>query len=90
MRKITQTVLAEMQPEDVMWDSAVKGFGARCRSQAGAVSFCVKTRVNGRQRLITIGKWRSPWTAETARKEAERILGKRHEGVDAGVVTHPA
>lgn len=84
MPKITLAVVRLMAQHSVVWDDTVKGFGARRRS-GSAVSFFVKTRVKGRQRRITIGAFGSPWTPETARNEAEVILGKRHQGIDAGV-----
>jgi integrase len=37
---------------------------------------------NGRQRWATIGRHGSPWTVETARKEALRLLGQIAEGED--------
>jgi hypothetical protein len=39
-------------------------------------------RIAGRQRWITIGRHGSPWTPETARREALRLLGLRAVGKD--------
>lgn len=70
-----------MGPGQVLWDSAVNGFGAR--RQAGPVSFILRYRtVDGRQRTYTIGKYGSPWTPETARDEALRLLGEVVRGGD--------
>lgn len=63
------------------WDSDVKGFGVRCRT-SGAKFYVLKMRVGGRQRWITIGRHGSPWTPETARREALRLLGLRAIGKD--------
>ena len=65
----------------VIWDRDVKGFGVRCR-QSGAKHYVLKMRVGGRQRWITIGRHGSPWTPDTARREALRLLGLRAAGKD--------
>lgn len=70
--KITLSAIRQLAPGDEMRDSDVKGFGAR--RQAGVVAYFVHTRVQGRLRRITIGRHGSPWTPETARKEAARLL----------------
>src|SRR5262249_17260054 len=65
----------------VIWDRDVKGFGVRCR-QSGAKHYVLKMRVGGRQRWITIGRHGSPWTPDTARRDALRLLGLRAAGKD--------
>jgi integrase len=42
-------------------------------------------RVGGRQRWLTIGRHGSPWTPETARAEAIRLLGIRVAGLDPAI-----
>jgi integrase len=65
-----------------IWDASVIGFGARRRSGT-AVSFVLMYRnSDGRQRWLTIGKLGSPWTVETARDEAKRLLGDVAYGLD--------
>jgi integrase len=44
----------------------------------------LKYRAGGRQRWATIGTHGSPWTPETARREAKRLLSRIAEG------KHPA
>lgn len=78
--KITITAIQRLMPDDTMFDTEVQGFGAR--RQKGPVSYFVKTRIKGRQKWITIGKHGSPWTPDTARKEARRILTEADDGVD--------
>jgi hypothetical protein len=59
-----------------IWDAALSGFGAR-RQQSDAVSYVLFYRTQeGRQRWFTIGKHGAPWTPETARDEARRLLGE--------------
>jgi site-specific recombinase XerD len=57
------------------------GFGVRCRG-SGKYYFLKYRLSNGRQRWATIGRHRSPWTVETARKEARRLLGQIVDGED--------
>jgi len=70
--RLTQSALKKMAPGDLLWDGELKGFGAR--RQRGATTFCLKCRVRGRQRWYTIGRLGSPWTLESARREALRLL----------------
>jgi len=79
-KRITKRIVDALQPGQIVWDSAVKGFGVRC--QQSAKVYILKTRVSGRQRWFSIGKHGSPWTAETARNEALSILGDIADGKD--------
>jgi len=56
-----------------VWDTDLKGFCAR-RQRGTAVSYLLKTRLNGRIRSFTIGRHGQPWTPDTARKHARDIL----------------
>jgi integrase len=65
-----------LQPNQIVWDTAVPGFGAR-RQRSEAVSYFLFYRnKEGRQRWFTIGRHGAPWTPETAREEAKRLLGE--------------
>src|SRR5262249_10581165 len=65
-----------------IWDAAVPGFGAR-RQKGTAVSYMLFYRTReGRQRWYTIGRHGAPWTPETARSEAQRLLGEVVGGGD--------
>jgi integrase len=44
--------------------------------------YVLKYRLSGRQRFFTIGAHGSPWTPETARREARRLLGLVAAGTD--------
>ncbi|MBC8050561.1 MAG: site-specific integrase, partial [Chitinophagales bacterium] len=81
-RKLTLSAVQNIPPDTIRWDGQVKGFGAQ-GNRNGSVTFVMKTRVLGRQRWITIGKLGSPWTVETARAEALRILAEAAAGRDA-------
>lgn len=78
--RITLAVVARMKPGDTVWDTEVKGFGARYR--ATAVSYFVKKRIAGKQSWITIGKHGSPWTPETARKKALALAADAAAGIN--------
>ena len=62
-----------LAPGETIWDTAVVGFGAR--RQKRGVSYVVKARLpSGRQVFHTIGRHGAPWTPDTARDEARRVL----------------
>jgi integrase len=65
-----------------VWDIDISGFGVRCRGGGGKYYFLKYRLPNGRQRWATIGRHGSPWTVETARKEARRLLGQIVDGED--------
>jgi integrase len=71
-----------LKPGEIIWDSAVGGFHAR-RQKSETVSYIVVYRTaEGRQRWQTIGRHGSPWTPDTAREAAKRILGHVVDGAD--------
>ena len=78
------TEVRTLAPGAIIWDAgkgAVAGFGAR--RQRDSVAYVLKYRTaDGRQRWHTIGRHGSPWTPETARKEAKRLLGEVVKGGD--------
>src|SRR5271163_4011121 len=88
--KITKRSVDALKPEadgaeTVLWDSELKGFGVRVQ-RGGAKSYVLHYRVGtGRGaplRKLTIGRHGSPWTAETARKEAKTLSGITAAGAD--------
>jgi Arm DNA-binding domain len=63
-----------LKPGQMIWDASIPGFGAR-RQRSAAISYVLFYRTQeGRQRWFTIGRHGSPWTPETARAEALRLL----------------
>ena len=80
-RRIGKREIAALQPGQVIWDGEISGFGAR--RQVEAVSYVLIYRTaEGRQRWHTIGRHGSPWTPDTARREARRLLGSVAGGLD--------
>jgi integrase len=71
--KITKATVERLPLNQVMWDTGLNGFGAR--RQLRHVHYLLRYRLNGRQRFATIGRHGSPWTPDTARTEARRLLG---------------
>lgn len=80
---ITKAVVDKLEKGSVVWDKEVRGFGAR--RQLRDVIYVLKYRADRKQRFITIGKHGAPWTPDTARKEARRLLGAIHAGDDPAV-----
>ena len=82
--KITKTVVDRIKPETMIWDDdhreVVKGFGVR--RQRRGIFYLLRYRLHGKQRFVTIGRHGSPWTPDTARAEARRLLGLIVDGVD--------
>lgn len=79
--RITKRAVDQLLAGDLAWDTDVKGFGVRCRA-SGAKYYVVKMRVGGRQRWLTIGRHGSPWTPDSARREAIQLLGLKAGGKD--------
>jgi integrase len=86
--KITRRAVEALQPGEQLWDSVVRGFGAR--RQTGDVFYLLRYRLGGAQRFVTIGRAGSPWTPDTARREAQRLLGQIVAGTDPGAKPPPA
>src|SRR5882762_2267841 len=84
-RSVDALRVASDGAEAVLWDTEVKGFGVRVQ-RGGAKSYILHYRGGiGRGatlRKLTIGRHGSPWTAETARAEAKRLLGMVEGGAD--------
>jgi integrase len=74
--------IAALQPGTMLWDSAVTGFGARRQRSEAVNYFCFYRTADGRQRWQTIGRNGAPWTPDTARDEARRLLGQVAQGKD--------
>jgi integrase len=81
-RRIGLKDIRDLKPGETLWDGAVAGFHAR-RQKSKTVSYIVVYRTaEGRQRWQTIGRHGSPWTPDTARQAAKRILGRVVDGAD--------
>ena len=66
--------------EGWLWCTQCVGFGAR--RQRKGVFFYVRYQHQRRQVMHSIGRLGAPWTPETARNEARRLLGIVATGVD--------
>ena len=64
-----------------LWDATAKGFGLAVNVD-GSKTYILKYAFEGHQRWLTIGKHGSPWTPETARAEALRVLAHARSGTD--------
>jgi integrase len=77
--KIGPQSIASLRPGELLWDTELRRFGARCR--ASATTYFIKPRIDGRQRWITLGK-HGPLTAAEAREKARRMLAEVDSGRD--------
>lgn len=80
---ITADLLDRMKPGDLLWDTEVRGFGARC--QVSGVSFIFKANLpgTGRQIFVTIGKRRrGEWNLREARTKATDLRYQVIRGED--------
>jgi hypothetical protein len=73
-QRITKSLVDRLKSGCIVWDDDCRGFGVR--RQVRDASYVLKVRVHGRQRFLTIGKHGAPWTPETARMRARRLLGE--------------
>src|SRR5664279_2483458 len=81
-KRIGTREIRALKPGEIVWDGSVTGFGAR-RQSGSTVTYVLKYRtIVGRQRFHKIGRHGSPWTPETARNEAVRLLGDIIKGGD--------
>ena len=85
-QKITKRVVDATEAAEkpfFLWDSEVKGFGLKV-NPSGKRVYVLQYRILGRgtARRFTIGIHGSPWTPETARKEAVVLLGEIEKGHD--------
>lgn len=80
--KIGVKEVRSLTENSVLWDSRVPGFCAR-RRNSPAIVYGLKYRTEGgRQRWHTIGRHGAPWSPDTARDEARRILSDVAKGKD--------
>lgn len=96
--RITKASVDALRPagrEFMVWDTDVPRLGVRVRP-GGARVYVLRLRAGGRQRWITIGHHGDPWTPETARDEADRIIGQaahvealRETGAAPSSLRHP-
>ena len=82
--KITLSLVKTLQPGSVVWDWDVKGFGIRRQRQA--IKYVLKSRIRVKDHWFNIGTHGGPWTPDTARQEAKRMLGEIAAGKNLAVV----
>lgn len=91
--RITKTsadALAASTRDAFLWDDQLRGFGLRATPN-GSRSYVFQYRMGGREspsRRYTIGRHGSPWTPQSARREAERVAMLVHQGIDPVQADH--
>jgi hypothetical protein len=83
-QKITQKTILSLQPpangNRIQYDAEIPGFGVHITS-AGAISFVLNYRLQGRERRYTIGR-HPELTALAARERAIQLRGRIIDGID--------
>ena len=91
--RLTKQAVDAVRPasRDVfLWDEDLRGFGLRTTPN-GSKSYVFQFRMGGREspsRRYTIGRHGSPWTPQTARKEAERVAILVRQRIDPVQADH--
>jgi len=88
---LTKTTVDRIEPptdwhQAFYRDDILKGFGVRVNA-GGTKAFFVETRVNGKVRRKTLGRY-GALTVEQARKQAQQYLGKVASGTDPVAEAH--
>jgi integrase len=78
--KVTVSAVKALKPGDELRDRELRGFGVRCQERA--ISYFVQAKIDGRLKRLTIGRHGSPWTPETARIQASKLLLAIKSGQD--------
>src|SRR5262249_17818202 len=82
-RPITKTAVDGLEANDTIWDTgknSIRGFGVRRQRQDAF--YVLKYSIRSRRGFITIGRHGSPWTPDSARREAKRLVGLVASGID--------
>src|SRR6516165_4611155 len=77
--KVTKSAVERLPVGTLLWDQSLVGFGAR--RQLRHVHYLLRYRLNGRQKFLSIGR-HGMFTPDTARTEAQRLLGLIATGLD--------
>ena len=88
INKTSVDALSATTGELFLWDEDLRGFGVKAKP-SGSKSYIVQYRLGGRGAKVkryTIGRHGSPWTADTARTEAKRLLIEVGQGIDVAAV----
>ncbi len=90
--KITKSQLDKLGPEHagaLFWDTELSGFGVKVLKEGGK-TYIAQYRISrgreGKTTRVTIGRHGAPWTADMARDEARRVLGRVALGEDPAAV----
>ena len=83
--KITKATVEKLALNSVLWDQSLIGFGAR--RQRKSAFYLIRYRIGGRQRFHSIGR-HGALTPDTARREAQRLLGLVASKIDPAADTN--
>jgi hypothetical protein len=80
-KRFVDSAMPPAEGDTKIWDIELRGFMLRI-SQSGRKTYCVKYRVGGVQRWMTIGEHGLPWTPDEARNRAREVITEAKKGND--------
>ena len=83
-KHITKSVVDDMKPDEIIWDTKLIGFGVRYQRRDKV--FVYKCRIGNRQRWFTIGKYGQPWTIADAENRVKVIQGDIAKDLDPAAI----
>lgn len=83
-KHITKSVVDDMKPDEIIWDTKLIGFGVRYQRRDKV--FVYKCRIGNRQRWFTIGKYGQPWTVAEAENRVKVIQGEIAKDLDPAAI----
>ncbi len=83
--RVNKTAVDRLAPNQTLRDTELRGFGVR--RQLGPPVYFLRKKIRGRDRWMVIGQHGAPWTPETARREAQRLVGMIATGQDPSANT---
>jgi integrase len=83
-KRITKSVVESLQPDEIVWDTKLIGFGVRYQRRDKV--FVYKCRISNRQRWFAIGKYGQPWSVADAENRVKVIQGDIANDLDPAAI----
>ena len=83
--RLKKSLVVELEEGALLWDTEIIGLGVRRQTTEArhfVLRYPIPQRGKTKQRIMSIGRFGSPWTVDAARTEAKRLLGLVASGCD--------